>query len=136
MGDETITPRDNVNYPKSEFEGSQIVGSIDGMQGNPEYPYYEQGRRLRWLRLAERISTGTAFAAQFKWPQSGMSQFETGKRQVPRDKVLQLAAQIPGFDPLWLWEGDKRGLSFDLRRRIEEQEAKETEQSSLTSHKR
>jgi hypothetical protein len=26
---------------------------------------------------------------------------------------------IPGFDPIWLWEGDKRGLAFDLRQRIE-----------------
>jgi hypothetical protein len=42
------------------------------------------------------------------------------------DKALQLRSKIPGFDPLWLWEGDKRGLSFDLRQRVEAEEAKET----------
>jgi hypothetical protein len=42
-------------------------------------------------------------------------------RRVTRDKVLQLRAKIPGFDPNWLWEGDESGLSFDLRSRIAEQ---------------
>jgi len=68
------------------------------------------------------------------WPQSAVSQFETGARKVPLDKALQLRKSIPGFDPIWLWEGDKRGLSFDLRQRIEAHEAKETEAKSA-SHK-
>lgn len=95
------------------------------MPKGPEYPYFEQGRRLRWLRQAERIPSGVAFAARVGWGQSGYSQFETGARRVTTDKVLQLRTKIPGFDPTWLWEGDKRGLSFDLRRRIEAEEAKE-----------
>ena len=90
-----------------------------------DYPFAEQGKRLRWLRQAEGIRTATAFAAYIGWHQSGMSQFETGKRRVPMDKAMQLRAKIPGFDPIWLWEGDKRGLSFDLRKRIEEEEAGE-----------
>ena len=90
-----------------------------------QYPFAEQGRRLRLLRQAERVSTAVAFAAHIGWPQSGMSQFESGKRRVPMDKALQLRSKIPGFDPLWLWEGDKRGLSYDLRTRIEAEEAKE-----------
>lgn len=90
-----------------------------------KYPYWEQGRRLRWLRQAERIPTASAFAQRVGWPQSGMSQFETGMRQVTMAKAMQLRAKIPGFDPMWLWEGDKRGLSFDLRQRIEAEEAKE-----------
>jgi transcriptional regulator with XRE-family HTH domain len=89
------------------------------------YPFADQGRRLRLLRQAEGINSGTAFAARLGWPQSGVSQFETGVRRLPLDKAMQLRATIPGFDPLWLWEGDKRGLSFDLRKRIEEEEAKE-----------
>jgi hypothetical protein len=28
-----------------------------------------------------------------------------------------------GIDPLWLWTGEKRGLSVDLRRRIAAAEA-------------
>jgi transcriptional regulator with XRE-family HTH domain len=78
-----------------------------------EERYAEQGRRLRLLRKAEGIETAMSFAARMGWAQSGMSQFETGKRQ------------LPGFDPLWIWEGDKRGLSFDLRQRIEAEEAKD-----------
>jgi hypothetical protein len=88
-------------------------------------PYLEQGRRLRWLRQAMRIDTGVAFAARVGWPQSGYSQFETGKRRVPMDKALQLVKKVPGFDPMWLWEGDKRNLGFDLLQRIEAEEAKE-----------
>lgn len=95
------------------------------MGRDEDAPHFEQGRRLRWLRQAERISTGSAFAAKVGWAQSGYSQFETGKRRVPMDKALQLARSIPGFDPLWLWEGEKRGLGFDLRQRIEAEEAKE-----------
>ena len=90
-----------------------------------DYPFADQGRRLRWLRQAEGIPTALAFAKYVGWGQSDVSQFETGKRRVPMDKVLQLRKRILGFDPLWLWEGDKRGLSYDLRKRIEAEEAKE-----------
>lgn len=75
------------------------------------------------MRLAERIPSGSDFARRVGWPQSSVSQFETGVRRVPRDKVLQLAQRVSGFSPMWLWEGDKSGLSFDLRKRIEEVEA-------------
>lgn len=95
------------------------------MSTEPDYRYSEQGRRLRLLREAERYKTGTAFAAWLGWPQSGYSQFETGARQVPVNKVMELVGKIPGFDPKWLWHGDKRNLSFDLRQRIEEQELNE-----------
>jgi|SRR5882762_1321233 len=95
------------------------------MAWEQNYPFEDQGRRLRFLRQAERYPTGTAFAKYLDWPQSGYSQFETGSRRVPPDKVLELVKKIPGFDPLWLWQGDKKGLSFDLRQRIDAEEAKE-----------
>lgn len=110
---------------RTELDERQFVLQIAGMAEEPKHPYWDQGRRLRWLRQAERIETASAFAVYVGWPQSGVSQFETGKRRVPMDKALQLRKKIPGFDPLWLWEGDKRGLSFDLRRRIDAEEAKE-----------
>ena len=125
MPPETITARDIVKRHVSEFDSSIDVYKIWGMGSDDKYPFYEQGRRLRWLRQAEGIPTALAFANYVEWPQSGMSQFETGLRRVPLEKALQLKARIPGFDPVWLWEGDKRNLSFDLRRRIEAQEAKE-----------
>jgi hypothetical protein len=99
------------------------------MSGESGRPFAEQGRRLRLLRQAQRIRTGTEFARLMNWPQSGYSQFETGARSLPASKVLQLSRSIPGFSPLWLWEGDKRGLAFDLLQRIEAEEAKEAEQS-------
>jgi transcriptional regulator with XRE-family HTH domain len=106
------------------------------MAEEAETPYFDQGRRLRWLRQAERIDTASAFAARVGWGQSGVSMFETGKRRVPMDKALQLRDKIPGFDPLWLWEGDKRNLSFDLRQRIEAEEAKEIAAQSTSSAER
>jgi transcriptional regulator with XRE-family HTH domain len=94
-----------------------------------DYPFADQGRRLRLLCQAEGMHSSAALAARLGWPgSSGISKFETGARRVPLDKALQLAAKIPGFDPIWLWEGDKRGLSFDLRNRIEDEEAKEQAQ--------
>ena len=95
------------------------------------YPFAEQGNRLRILREAERIPTGTAFAAKYGWPQSGYSQFETGVRRIPLPKVQALPHQIPGFDPQWLWTGEKRGLGFDLRQRIEAIEKADAEKSQL-----
>lgn len=105
-----------------------------------KYPFAEQGNRLRILRLAERIPTGLAFAAKLNWGQSGYSQFETGARQIPLAKVRAMAAgQIPGFDAQWLWTGDKRGLGFDLRRRIEAVEQEEAPDrqpgSDLSQHR-
>jgi hypothetical protein len=86
-------------------------------------PFAEDGRRLRLLRQAEGYDTAWAFAQYMGWSGSaGISQFETGQRRVPIDKALQLRDQIPGFDPVWLWTGDRRGLSFDLRKRIEAEE--------------
>jgi len=82
-------------------------------------PYSEQGNRLRMLWLAERPGwTATAFAQWLGWPQSGYSQFETGARRVPLDKIQQLQARIPGFDANWFWSGDVERLGYDLRQRI------------------
>lgn len=121
----TITSRDNVKLHIKELGLAPAVFQNWGMGEDTEYPYAEQGRRLRWLRQAQRFDTATAFAAWLGWNQSGASMFETGRRQVPGDKARQLSAKIAGFDPMWLWTGEKRGLSFDLLRRIEAEEAKD-----------
>lgn len=55
--------------------------------------------------------------------------YENGERQVPRGKVLEMHKKIPGFAPLWFTEGQREGLSFDLRRRIEAVEAEEAGQA-------
>jgi hypothetical protein len=125
MLDQGITYRDSVKPHTKELAQVPFVYKMSGMSGEPEKPFAEQGRRLRWLRQALRIPSGAAFAAKYGWAQSGYSQFETGARSVPRPKILQLRAQIPGFDPLYIWDGEKRGLSFPLLERIEAEEAKE-----------
>ena len=127
MTEISITSRDIVNSHRKKLAETPFVLQNWCMADGSNYPYAEQGRRLRWLRQAEGIMTGSAFAAHVGWGQPGYSQFETGKRRVPMDKALQLRAKIPGFDPLWLWEGDKRGLAFDLRQRLEAEETKEAE---------
>jgi hypothetical protein len=98
-------------------------------------PFSEQGRRLRLLRQAERRGSGAAFAKWLGWGQSNYAQFEAGSRMVPADKAIQLARSIPGFDPMWLWEDKREGLGFDLRRRIEEEEAKEMASRSTRSER-
>lgn len=102
----------------------RIVLQIQSMAGD-EYPFKEEGRRLRWLRQAHRIDTTVAFAQLTGWGQSGVSMFETGKRQLTTPKMRQLSSMFPGFDPQYLWTGEKRGLSFDLLQRIQAEEAKE-----------
>jgi transcriptional regulator with XRE-family HTH domain len=127
MTDTIITQRDKVKHHRKKLASDQFVLQNWGMADDSKNPYFEQGRRLRWLRQAEGFKTGTAFARKLRWPQSGFSQFENGKRPVTRDKVMQLSREIPGFNAYWLWENDKRGLSFDMRQRIEAEEAKEND---------
>lgn len=81
----------------------------------------EEAHRMRLLRRAEGFSeSAQAFARRVGWTPTQLSNYEGGLRRVPRDAALQLLKVTPGFDPVWLWTGEERGLSFDLRRRIEE----------------
>jgi transcriptional regulator with XRE-family HTH domain len=81
----------------------------------------EEARRMRLLRRAEGFANSVqAFAKRVGWAPNQLTNYESGFRRVPRDAALQLLKVTPGFDPVWLWTGEERGLSFDLRRRIEE----------------
>lgn len=115
--------------------GVQIVLQDWTMAKDDEKPYAAQGRRLRWLRQALDIPTQEAFAQYVGWGknQSGLSQFETGARRVPMDKALQIRRKIPDFDPLWLWEDDKSGLTVRFIKMIEAEEAKDEASSRLSS---
>jgi transcriptional regulator with XRE-family HTH domain len=91
-----------------------------------------EGRRFRLLRQAEGYESGMAFANYLGWSQSMVSQYETGQRRITRDGALQLLKKVPGFDPVWLWTGDKKNLSFDLRKRIEAVEGQQAEAITIT----
>ncbi len=83
-------------------------------EGDPE------ARRFRMLRRAEGYADSQSrFAQYLGWTDTALNNYETGFRRVPRDAALQLLHKIPGFDPVWLWTGDKKNLAFDLRKRIE-----------------
>jgi hypothetical protein len=88
-------------------------------------PYADEGRRLRLLRQAEGFPSGLAFAAWMGWAPAAISLFECGRRRVPVEKLVELREKVPGFCPVWLWEGDAQNLCFNLRKRIEAEEARE-----------
>lgn len=87
----------------------------------PNEAEVEEAHRMRLLRRAEGFAeSAMAFAKRVGWTPTQLYNYESGFRRVPRDAALQLLKVTPGFDPVWLWTGEERGLSFDLRRRIEE----------------
>jgi hypothetical protein len=86
-----------------------------------------EAQRMKALRRAEGYGdSATRFAHYLGWTLAALSSYEVGFRRVPREGALQLYKKIPGFDPLWLWTGEERGLSMDLRNRIRRAEAEET----------
>lgn len=81
---------------------------------------------MRAIRRAEGYGDNASrWAKYLGWRDTALSNYETGFRRVPRDAALQLYKKIPGFDPLWLWTGDEKGLSLDLRQRLREAYAAE-----------
>jgi hypothetical protein len=81
---------------------------------------------MRALRRAEGFAdSASRWAKYLGWTDTALSNYETGFRRVPRDAALRLRQRVPGFDPLWLWEGEERGLPVALRDRLREAEAAE-----------
>jgi len=81
---------------------------------------------MRAIRRAEGYGDNASrWAKHLGWTDTALSNYETGFRRVPRDAALQLYKKIPGFDPLWLWTGEERGLTLDLRQRLREAYATE-----------
>lgn len=98
---------------------------------------HPEARRMRALRHAEGFGDSAArWARYLGWTDTALSNYETGFRRVPRDAALQLFKKIPGFDPLWLWTGEERGLTLDLRKRLREAEAREIAESKKTINQR
>lgn len=114
-----------------KLAGSQIVYRFRDMSvRDMSAAVSEEARRMRLLRRAEGFADSVqAFAKRVGWTPNQLTNYESGFRRVPRDAALQLLRVTPGFDPVWLWTGEERGLSFDLRRRIEE--AKQAEEREM-----
>jgi transcriptional regulator with XRE-family HTH domain len=92
---------------------------------------------MRLLRRAEGFAeSAQGFAQKVGWSPTQLSNYESGDRRVPRDAALQLLKRVPGFDLAWLWTGEERGLSFDLRRRIDEARQAEARELSDDPPKR
>lgn len=86
------------------------------------------------MRRAEGFGdSASRWAHHLGWTDTALSNYETGLRRVPRDAALRLYRKVAGFDPLWLWTGEKRGLGFDLRQRIEAAEIEEQERDKTAS---
>lgn len=87
---------------------------------------HPEARRMRALRRAEGFADSQSrFARYLGWNDSALNNYETGFRRVPRDAALKLYQKIPGFDPLWLWTGEEKGLTVELRDRLRKAEAEE-----------
>jgi transcriptional regulator with XRE-family HTH domain len=115
---------------------SQFVYKLKGMS-EEDNRIEAEARRMRLLRRAEGFGdAAAAFAKRVGWTPTQLSNYENGQRRVPRDAALQLLKAVPGFDPLWLWTGEKRALSFDLRRRLDEADAAEQAQQIPESRDR
>lgn len=94
---------------------------------------HPEARRIRALRRAEGYGDNASRWAHFLgWTDTALSNYETGFRRVPRDAALKLYQKIPGFDPLWLWTGEERGLSLALRERLRQAEAAEEAEEART----
>jgi len=81
---------------------------------------------MRALRRAEGYEdSASRWARYLGFTDTALGNYETGFRRVPRDAALQLHKRIPGFDPLWLWTGEEKGLTVELRDRLRRAEAAE-----------
>lgn len=85
---------------------------------------HPEARRIRALRRADGYGdSASRWAHHLGWTDTALSNYETGFRRVPRDAALKLHQKVAGFDPLWLWTGDERGLSVKLRDELRKAEA-------------
>jgi transcriptional regulator with XRE-family HTH domain len=74
-------------------------------------------KRLRQLRSAERYETATAFARKLGISAPRYLNFEIGK-PLSIEVAQKIVRTVPGCSLDWLYNGEQRGLSFDLRQRL------------------
>lgn len=84
-----------------------------------------EGRRLRLLREALGETNASAFAMRVGLSPSRWANVETGGLGIGRDFAQRLIKAVPGLSVDWLWFGERRGLSYDLARRLAEAESAE-----------
>jgi transcriptional regulator with XRE-family HTH domain len=74
-------------------------------------------RRLRLLRAAGGYTTATAFANKLGISVARYLNFEGGK-PLSIEVAMKIVQAIPGCSLDWLYNGERRGLSFGLNERL------------------
>jgi DNA-binding XRE family transcriptional regulator len=78
-------------------------------------------KRLRMLRAAAGYKTATAFAHALGILVPRYMNFEGGK-PLSIEVALKIVQTVPGCSLDWLYNGERRGLTFDLVQRLSEVE--------------
>lgn len=85
-------------------------------------------RRLRWIRLAEGETNSSRWAKRMGWTVPQLSNYENGVL-ISRDAAIRMADRVPGLTTDYILRGVKDGMPAILRRKLEEVEAAEGEES-------
>ncbi|MGJ5036566.1 MULTISPECIES: helix-turn-helix transcriptional regulator [unclassified Bradyrhizobium] len=85
-------------------------------------PDRERTQRLKRLREITSGSSQTAFAKKLDISPARWNNFERGA-PLSIEIAQKLVRIIPGLSLDWLYNGERRGLSVDLDRRLHEPEA-------------
>jgi hypothetical protein len=108
---------------------------MSGKDADPKN--HPEARRMRALRRAEGYGDNASrWAHYLGWTDTALSNYETGFRRVPRDAALKLYQKVPGFDPLWLWTGEEKGLTLELRERLRKALLDEEEEAETRAMRR
>jgi transcriptional regulator with XRE-family HTH domain len=103
--------------------------SCDAMPRTPppeltEGPDFERSQRLKRLREVTRPGSQTRFAQELGISLARWNNFERGS-PLSIEIAQKLVRIIPGLTLDWLYNGERRGLSVELDRRLHEAETAE-----------
>lgn len=77
------------------------------------------------LRKALGEERASILAKRLHLSASRWSNVESGGMPIGRDFAHKLVKAVPGLSVDWLWFGEKRGLSYELARRLDDAESEE-----------
>jgi hypothetical protein len=109
--------------------GEKLVIGVLEMAPHPKYGAHATAQRLRLVREIAGYETAAAFARKLDIKLSRYWNFENG---LPLSiEVAQIIVRaVPGLSLDWLYNGEERGLSGDLRKRLEAENARTVARSA------